>query len=112
MAYGDSFAMYIYSDDTWYSWQVKLSAAVAAAGGFSLVPPLATNPVWPYGAKHLRHVLGVCFDNGKACYERLPIASPGDSAIDIGTAWTNSKSGREYQPLSFSPEKKSVRDVS
>lgn len=82
MGFGDTFGFYTYNSDNGNAYAVKLSTAVATAGGFEA----NTNPAgapWPYGPKNMRHVWG---RSGAGKRARLPLAdADNDLFISGGT---------------------------
>lgn len=72
MGLGDTFAFYFYVSDDGTSYAIKLSALDAAAGGLASGADPATDPVWPYGARLMRHVEG---KSSSGTRTRLPCGS-------------------------------------
>jgi hypothetical protein len=82
---------YTYVSDNGNPYTVKLSAAVATAGGFSSTsPPLGgSQPVWPWHARDMRHVTGVAGTKRARCPMALNVnalyQSGGSFTIAAGT---------------------------
>jgi len=92
MGVGDTFHFYAYISDDGELYSVKMSAAVAAEGGFTQLDDPKSEPGWPYGPKNMRHVWGVS-DTGKRT--RLPLALNNNSKYVSGG--TFSLHGTSYQ---------------
>ncbi len=84
MGRGDTFGFYAYASDNTQTYAVKLSAAVAAQGGFTSSASPTTEPVWPYHADNMRHVWG---KNGTQ-RARLPIQSNATALYTAGGTFT------------------------
>lgn len=82
MTLGDTTGYYFYDSDDGTTYIVKLTSKAATAGGFSPAPaPIgATEPVWGYGAKNLRHVTGKAGVKRARC----PIASVTNALYQSG----------------------------
>lgn len=91
MGLGDIFDFYAYSSDNGSPYVVKLSALVAAAGGFGSPVGAGSGPGWPYGPRNMRHVWGVDGDGHRT---RLPIKAGSNTLFTTGG--TFSLSGRTY----------------
>jgi hypothetical protein len=85
LASGDTISWYTYVSDNTISYNVKLTAQVAAAGGFAASARGALPP-WPWHYRDMRHINGVTatFDS-----KRLPIASVGNGKFTSASGtWT------------------------
>ena len=91
MGLGDTFNFYNYGSDDGNGYAVKLSAAVAAAGGFSTEVDPLSYPGWPFGPENLRHVWGLDSSGNRT---KLPISSVIDSKYVSGGTFT--LHGRTY----------------
>jgi hypothetical protein len=81
MGVGDTFALYSYISDDGNTYLTKMSALVAAAGGFGGPFPLGSYPVWPFHRNDLRHVDG---KTGDGTHARLAIASASNALFTTG----------------------------
>ena len=80
MGVGDTFLFYDYVSDDTTTYTVKMTSAVATAGGFTLQSDPLSQPFYPYGTKNMRHVWG---KDGSGHRTRLPCAEP-DNAKFVG----------------------------
>jgi hypothetical protein len=85
MGVGDSFGFYMYTSDDTTAYGVKLSAAVATAGGFSDPAAPGSDKMWPFESRNMRHVLG---KDGSGHRTRLPIAENDDTKYVSGGTFT------------------------
>ena len=78
---------FTYVSDNGNPYTIKLSNAVATAGGFSgTSPPLGgTQAVWPWHARDMRHVTGV---SGTGKRARLPVALNVNALYQSGGSFT------------------------
>lgn len=105
MGLGDTFSFYSYNSDDGTTYTVKLSAAVATAGGFS--EATGTFRPFPFGSKNLRHVWGV--DNtGKRA--RCPVAS-NTNGLYVGGTSIFDLHGRTYNAEGRIGERRDLRDA-
>jgi hypothetical protein len=105
MGFGDTFGFYPYASDNGNVYNVKLSAADAAAGGFpAAVAPLA-NPPWPWHEKDLRHVTGFNSAN-KLKHGRLVIYIVTNPLFTTGGTWTNSTTTQTFTVLGAEGERR------
>lgn len=91
MGLNDTFLYYGYASDDTTTYAIKLSANVAAEGGFSSQVSPATTKVWPYGARNMRHVLG---KDSAGHRTKLPIQTVGQTLYTGGGTFT--LNGRTY----------------
>lgn len=107
MGLGDTFAFYTYVSDNGNSYNVKLSAAVAAAGSFGAasLSPLSL-PEWPFHEKNMRHVWG---NDGAGHRARLAV-SHNNNALYTGGG-TFSLHGRNYGVQGAIGEKRKLNSV-
>ena len=106
MGFGDTFSFVQYTGDSGTAYAVKLSAAVAAQGGFSTALSPIGNPVWPWKAHMMRHV------NGKSAsgkYARIPLATNSNS--DYVSGGTFSLHGIEYTILGAEGERRPANAI-
>lgn len=91
MGKGDIFHFYLYTSDDGTAYGVKLSEAVAAAGGFS--GPISPKGVkiWPFGHRNLRKVTGV--DATTGARNQLPIHDPSNTLYVNGGGYTITSGG-------------------
>lgn len=88
MGLGDTFGYFDYNSDDGTTYVIKLSTAVATAGGFSAAsggPIGGTNTVWPWHESDMRHVTG---RDGSGHRARCPIASPSNTLFQSGGTFT------------------------
>jgi len=81
MGFGDTFKFYAYTSDDGNVYSVKLSALVAAEGGFTVVSGAAIKNGYPFGPKNMRHVWGVSAAGKRA---RVPMADASDPKFVTG----------------------------
>ncbi len=107
MSVGDTFDFYSYQSSDGSAYAVKLSAVVAAAGGFtSIVNPRTVGP-FPYGARNLRHIYGLNSTTGSRV--RIPIHDEGNSLYQNGG--TFSFRGHSYEVEGAFGEKQSLSSI-
>jgi hypothetical protein len=94
MGYGDHFALYNYQGDDGNTYNIKLSAADAAASAMTASTTYFPVNAWGFKAKDLRHVTGKTSAGKKG---RLVVGSAAHPLYK-GTqqAWTNSNTGASY----------------
>lgn len=91
MGLGDIFDYYAYYSDDTRTYVIKMTQAVANAGGFTdLINPIG-NPVWPFHGKNMRHVYG---KDGAGNRTRLAIQKNDNALYTDGG--TFSLHGRTY----------------
>lgn len=91
MGLGDEFGFFAYQSDDGTDYAVKLSFNVASAGGFNSSADPATQPVWPYHSRNMRHVYGITVDGKRT---KLPIGTNGNDLY--ATGGTFGLNGRTY----------------
>lgn len=85
MGLGDDFNFYGYTSDDGNDYSVKLSAEVAAAGGFGTAIAASSLPGWPYGPKNMRHVWGISVAGKRT---RLPCKTGANATFVGGGTFT------------------------
>lgn len=95
MGAGDTFDFYEYTGDDGKPYNVKLSAADAAAGGFGAATDPLDYPPWPWHERDLRHVTGYDTSNNDK-HSRLVIATNSFALFTQGGTWNNANTGRSY----------------
>lgn len=87
MGAGDSYSFYAYASDDGTAYAIKLSAVVAAQGGFNTVVDPRGVKVWPFHSRNLRHVWGVT-STTPVKRTRLPIATNNQALYTTGGQFT------------------------
>src|SRR6266446_719712 len=86
MGAGDTFLFYDYHSDDLNTYSIKLSAVVAAQGGFSGGAVNPASLAWPYHYRDLRHVNGKIVGTSK--HARLPISNANNALYTSGGSFT------------------------
>lgn len=107
MGFGDTFNFYSYTSDDGGPYAVKLSANIAAKGGFgSPVEPLTVG-VWPFHASGLRAVHAVNDTTGQRI--RVPMATAAQSLYQSGG--TINLHGQDYKVTGAIGEKRKANHI-
>ena len=95
MGAGDTFGFYAYTSDNGTTYNIKLTAADASAGGFGAKVAALANAPWPWHARDLRHVTG--YDTSTPTkHGRLIIHDASNILFTTGGTWNNSVTSRSY----------------
>ena len=106
MGLNDTFHFYIYTSDNTQPYIVKMSDLDATAGGFTTQVDPASGAVWGYGAKNMRHVMGV-----DSAGKRTRLACATNAVSLYQTGGTFSLRGRTYTVEGQIGEKRKVNHI-
>jgi hypothetical protein len=110
MGAGDSFGYYAYISDNGNTYNVRLSTADAAAGGFGAEVAALSNPGWPWHKRDLRHVTGA--DSANAyLHGRLKVATAANALFKSGGTWTNSVTEKTYNVQGAEGERRPANHI-
>jgi hypothetical protein len=106
MGAGDTFSFYQYTSDDTTVYAVKLSAVVAAQGGFATAADPTSTKVWPYGSQNMRKAYGET-STGKRTH--LPIATAANTKYISGGSFT--LAAGEYTIQGLIGEKRKLNSI-
>lgn len=106
MGLGDVYDYYAYYSDDGRTYAIKMTQAVALAGGFTdLINPIG-NPVWPFHGKNMRHVYGKTTDN-----HRTHVPCQQNTTTIYTSGGTFSLHGRTYTVEGAIGEKRKLNSI-
>ena len=98
MGANDTFVYGLYNSDNGNQYVIKLTAADATAGGFTLTQTPLSFAAWPFNTKDLRHITGEDASNANR-HARIIVNAANNNLYVNGGTWSNSNTGRSYNVL-------------